>query len=476
MAVNQKLIDASFREAESRVPIDTTGYNIRMSQAKLGIYTDIADTWRKNEEERRKKEQEKEKEKEKKYNDISGEIESMMRKLTSGSEQLGGMNEVNVQKLKQLREEYYSVYGDKEREDEVKLKIEQLSSEINTIAAGFGKFGQAYIDGSINIQSTDPKFYDTFAKIWNKDGEYDDVEFSWGDNNKLSVTIDGETQEVTSLFNGLVSNDSEPANSLGQQGKNMVNVGKVDGGTFNRNDNIRKVKSIISTKEKFTNLTGTDTFGDISYKEALLTNPKIHSILQTLDKDKYDTDKSGAVNAKDFDTPENIEALYNALTNIHDDNFDFETAKQVAAEWYTDGYLNSKFLEGRKILNEKGGGKTQNNYVIEGQYIPKSEVDPTVQLLNSNKDYPDDITFNGVIHKRENGVYQIKDKETNDWIEVTRDELAATIGILSERYGYQREVATSWEDAPGETELKEEERTGMFGMRGIPLYTRPKNK
>ena len=115
MAVNQKLIDASFREAESRVPIDTTEYNMRMSQAKLGIYTDIADAWRKNEEERRKKEQEKEKEKEKKYNDISGEIESMMRKLTSGSEQLGGMNEVNVQKLKQLREEYYSVYGDKER-------------------------------------------------------------------------------------------------------------------------------------------------------------------------------------------------------------------------------------------------------------------------------------------------------------------------------------------------------------------------
>jgi len=342
MAVNQKLIEASFREAESRVPLSTTDYNIAMTQAKTGVMTDIVNAYNQYESGKQKA-----------FDDIAGNVEDMMRKLASGSEQLGGMQQANVQRLKQLQQEFNSVYGNKEKEDEVKFKIEQLASEINSVAAGFGKFGQAYIDGTINVKTTDPNFYNVFGKVWDKDGKYDDVQFSWDDNNKLSVTVDGETQKVSDLFNKLVTKDDAPAIGLGNQGLSSVKLGATKGSTFNETDAARNVESLINTPEKFANLTSSDTFGDISYREALLTNPNIHKVLQTLNKDKYDIDGSGTVDKNDFNTPKNIAVLYDALTDIHDKNFDFEVAKKVASSWYTGGYLRSKFNEGRNMLQEK---------------------------------------------------------------------------------------------------------------------------
>lgn len=347
MAVNQKLIEASFREAESRVPLSTTDYNIAMAQAKTGVMTDIINAYNQYESGKQKA-----------FDDIAGNVEDMMRKLASGSEQLGGMQQANVQRLKQLQQEFNSVYGNKEKEDEVKFKIEQLASEINSVAAGFGKFGQAYIDGTINVKTTDPNFYNVFGKVWDKDGKYDDVQFSWDDNNKLSVTVDGETQKIGDLFNKLVTKDDAPAIGLGNQGLSSIKLGATKGSTFNETDATRNVESLINTPEKFANLTSSDTFGDISYREALLTNPNIHKVLQTLNKDKYDIDGSGTVDKNDFNTPKNIAVLYDALTDIHDKNFDFEVAKKVASSWYTDGYLRSKFNEGRNMLQEKEVSRT----------------------------------------------------------------------------------------------------------------------
>ena len=349
MAVNQKLIEASFREAESRVPLSTTDYNIAMTQAKTGVMTDIINAYNQYESGKQKA-----------FDDIAGNVEDMMRKLASGSEQLGGMHQANVQRLKQLQQEFNSVYGNKEKEDEVKFKIEQLASEINSVAAGFGKFGQAYIDGTINVKTTDPNFYNVFGKVWDKDGKYDDVQFSWDDNNKLSVTVDGETQKVSDLFNKLVTKDDAPAIGLGNQGLSSMKLGATKGSTFNETDAARNVESLINTPEKFANLTSSDTFGDISYREALLTNPNIHKVLQTLNKDKYDIDGSGTVDKNDFNTPKNIAVLYDALTDIHDKNFDFEVAKKVASSWYTDGYLRSKFNEGRNMLQEKEISRTKS--------------------------------------------------------------------------------------------------------------------
>lgn len=406
MAVNQKLIEASFREAESRVPLSTTDYNIAMAQAKTGVMTDIINAYNQYESGKQKA-----------FDDIAGNVEDMMRKLASGSEQLGGMQQANVQRLKQLQQEFNSVYGNKEKEDEVKFKIEQLASEINSVAAGFGKFGQAYIDGTINVKTTDPNFYNVFGKVWDKDGKYDDVQFSWDDNNKLSVTVDGETQKIGDLFNKLVTKDDAPAIGLGNQGLSSIKLGATKGSTFNETDATRNVESLINTPEKFANLTSSDTFGDISYREALLTNPNIHKVLQTLNKDKYDIDGSGTVDKNDFNTPKNIAVLYDALTDIHDKNFDFEVAKKVASSWYTDGYLRSKFNEGRNMLQEKEVSRTGKRgayMTAKGQVSADTferDFVPYINFLNNPKEgqtMQSPIEFLEV--KYENGNFFINDE------------------------------------------------------------------
>jgi len=450
MAADQGLIQASLQEALSKVGPDKTKFYKSQVDTPLAATISISSVFQKKNEEKQEA-----------WDAIAEPVEVMMRKLSSGSDQLGGMHPANVARLKELQKEFYAAYGNKEKEDEIKFKIEQVASEINVIAAGFGKFGQSYLDGTLNITESNPEFYKSFGKIWDVDGKYDDVEFGWDDNNKLSVTTNGKTQKVTDLFNGLVLDNTAPSIELGNLGAKATKWAKWDSKAFKRG-----VLENMKTKEDYANLIGKDTFGDVSFKEALAT-------LFDQDEKNDNPDIVGIMKNLGIVVDENNKAtLYEAITDIHNKNFNLEQAKNIASQWYTDGYGMSKFKEGRKIAEENETIKTQNNYVIEGQYIPKTEVDPTIKLLNSNKDYPTDTTFNGVVHKRENGVYKVLDKETNDWTEVTRDELAATIGILSERYGYQREVATNWEDATGEEEVKKvgmRENKSMFGARGLPF-------
>ena len=94
MAADQGLIQASLTEAKSRKGIDKT----KFYQAELDIIskttTGILDFIYK-----------KEKAKEDGFNSIAKNIEEMLRKLAGSSEQLGGMQTANVQKLKDLKQE-----------------------------------------------------------------------------------------------------------------------------------------------------------------------------------------------------------------------------------------------------------------------------------------------------------------------------------------------------------------------------------
>ena len=227
MAADQSLIQASLAEARSRKVIDKTPFY----EAELDIIskttTGIIDFISK-----------KEKAKENGFNSIASEVEGMLRKLSGSSEQLGGMHEANVQKLKDLKQKYLSVYGDADKEKEVMFEIEQIATEINGLASGFGKFGEAYVDGSIDVKSTNPSFYNIFGKVWDKDGDYSDLNFSWSENNKLQITVDGETQNFTDLFDGIELIDDKPLNDLGVIGGKLNTAGtKNDNDFVDRPDN-----------------------------------------------------------------------------------------------------------------------------------------------------------------------------------------------------------------------------------------------
>ena len=91
--------------------------------------------------------------------------------------------------------------------------------------------------------------------------------------------------------------------------------------------------------------------------------------------------------------------------------------------------------------------QTRDTYFVNGQYVPKVNIDSTVSLLNSNEDYPTSSAWNGDSHKRVDGKYYHMPKGGNpetDYTEVSKDQLAANLGIAGSasdgpnEYGYVR--------------------------------------
>ena len=63
----------------------------------------------------------------------------------------------------------------------------------------------------------------------------------------------------------------------------------------------------------------------------------------------------GKITEADFANPENGITLINSLTDIHDkENFDFETAKLVAGEFYADTLAKNEFNDGTKMRPKSG--------------------------------------------------------------------------------------------------------------------------
>tara|TARA_R100001463_G_scaffold33332_2_gene74077 strand:+ start:521 stop:2047 length:1527 start_codon:yes stop_codon:yes gene_type:complete len=446
MAADQSLIQASLAEARSRKVIDKTPFY----EAELDIIskttTGIIDFISK-----------KEKAKEKGFNSIAGEVEGMLRKLSGSSEQLGGMHEANVQKLKDLKQKYLSVYGDADKEKEIMFEIEQIATEINGLAAGFSKFGQAYIDGSIDIGSSNAGFYDVFKEIWHKDSDYGNLDFQWK-NNKLEVSVGGKDfQSVTDLFDGIELKDDTPRIGLGEIGNNVSKFAYEPNNINKSFEDVKKssidvVNSLMSTPGKFSNLTKKSFEGEVSYYDALAT---------MFDDDETNDNKEMVAILKSLGLDEGIKnktVLFEALTDIHNKEiFDFDTAKKLATEFYLEGYVRSKFNDGRTALNNEIAARNNKEnkggtYTIGKQAVAKEDIDYIINLLNSNKDFPNHQAWNGVLYKKENGKYYLKDEIKKDgktvykqdgvtpkidWVVKTKDQVASAIGALRPDLGYK---------------------------------------
>jgi len=457
MAADQSLIQASLAEARSRKVIDKTPFY----EAQLDIIskttTGIIDFISK-----------KEKAKEDGFNSIAGEVEGMLRKLSGSSEQLGGMQEANVQKLKELKQKYLSVYGDADKEKEVMFEIEQIATEINGLAAGFGKFGEAYINESIDVKSTDPSFYNIFGKVWDKDGDYSDLNFSWSENNKLQITVDGETQNFTDLFDGIELIDDKPLNDLGVIGGKLNTAGtKNDNKTFKdyKGESLEAVKKLMDTKGKFSNITTKGTFGEVSYVDALAT---------MFDNDKSNDNKEMVAILKNMGLDASVEnktILFEALTDIHSKNFDYDTAKKLAAEWYTEGYVKSKFDDGKTQLNNALSAQINKNntggtIIINKQSVSRKAVDYAISLLNSNKDFsPQQMPPSGMLYSRINGKYYLY--ENGEPVLKTKDQVASTLGILRYDLGYKGMQQKIIKNNKGSNKNNTSGIGGMGGMGGV---------
>ena len=425
MAAEQNLIAASLREAQSRVALDKTKYYENEVKLEVDSMTNISNMFKQKSIENNQA-----------WENVAGNTEEMMNSLAS-EDQLGNMGKSNIAHLKVLKEEFLKARNNKEKQNEVKIKIQKVVKTINKLTAGFSKYGEAYLNDTLDRNASDPEFTNILGRVWEKDGEYGDVEFNWNEAGDLDFVVDGVATSSNILFNKLILKSDETTNALGQIGVNLEKRG-AGGLEYSRVDNVQKIKSLWSGaqgKDRFASTINSSTFGNESFTEAIYKNKGIHKALQELDKNKFDTDGSGSVDASDFTSDENKQLLIDALTNVHSNNFDFETAKEVAAMWYTDSYLQGKYNDGKGSIENNPNNKS-GNYIIGKQSVPKTSIDPTVALLNSNKDYPADTSWNGVVHKRENGKYFVYDDAASEFVEVNKDTVANSIGIMSKRYGY----------------------------------------
>ena len=161
----------------------------------------------------------------------------------------------------------------------------------------------------------------------------------------------------------------------------------------------------------------------------------------------YDADKDGDVDADDFTHPTNGAKLINALTNIKDkENFDFQTAKKVAAEFYADNLAKSEFDDGTKLRTVD---KTDD--VTEGDW----------NVYNLGKD---DIKI-GISKGYGKGTY--RDKMTPEVATVLLDKVETGVGFTFQdknyNYLFNKDGVGNWYEFEEGEKVKDIEQGDLIG-------------
>ena len=158
----------------------------------------------------------------------------------------------------------------------------------------------------------------------------------------------------------LIQTDPEHQGNFNKIHEGSNAQGKIEGNEFNRELYANKYEESFTSKKVFaTNVNKKQHDLEYSLKEALQGKDtagtlKLDSIYETLmsigNKDNFfngsDTDKDGDVDAQDFASAENGIALIESLTDINSNNFNFQVAKKVAAEFYADNISAKEFEVG----------------------------------------------------------------------------------------------------------------------------------
>ena len=184
-----------------------------------------------------------------------------------------------------------------------------------------------------------------------------------------SMQRDGKevTMTLPELKEAVVLKDPEFQGNFNKIHPGFNNKGKQKGTIWanERQAAVNAYEDIFTTKHSFAT-TINHKQGDMEYsfiegltgKGGNTTGEIIYKTLMEMGSKKnfyngYDTDKDGDVDKDDFLNEENGKALINSLTNIKDENFNFQVAKQVAAEFYADGLAAKEFEDGTKLRSKE---------------------------------------------------------------------------------------------------------------------------
>tara|TARA_Y100000593_G_scaffold94665_1_gene194979 strand:+ start:6713 stop:8683 length:1971 start_codon:yes stop_codon:yes gene_type:complete len=279
-------------------------------------------------------------------------------------------------------------------------------------------------------------------------------------------------------------------------------IGKQKGTTWEekRQGAVNSYENIFTTKHAFATTISNKQGGmDHSFLEAL-TSGKSDVIYKTLMEmgseenfyNGYDVDQDGDVDAQDFANPENGAKLINALTNIKDkENFDFQTAKKVAAEFYADGLAKSEFDDGTRLRKTGGGDDDEKlegfdkwlkgvgsgtNFGITpskgkiGNWYNKSSIRDIYTDMLTGK-----FSFEGFLYTFENGVWKGEDnrpklkngKDNPNFgnIETIGNQETFVRNKLNQRNSVwtQAEISSDFEEVDYKTGETKKEKGGKYG-------------
>ena len=186
------------------------------------------------------------------------------------------------------------------------------------------------------------------------------------------------TMTQQDLKEALVLKDPKHAGNFNKIHAGFNDLGKIKGTTWEdkRQGAVNAYEKIFTTKNNFgltiNNKQGgmeesyidalkNGTAGDVIYKTLMEMSSKDNNF--KIGNVEFDADKDGDVDAQDFAHPQNGINLINALTNIKDkENFDFQTAKKVAAEFYADGLAKQEFVDGTKLRKTEPPKEIKNPF------------------------------------------------------------------------------------------------------------------
>jgi hypothetical protein len=189
-------------------------------------------------------------------------------------------------------------------------------------------------------------------------------------NGNLVYTLPGTDLRITQadLKKMVVSNDpteNENFNKVTSSAYDLANVDGVDWNT-ERQGIINNYEKAFSTREGYAqNIHQKQGNMQFTFAEILTgkgdpaMNMKIFEELKELGVDvPEDVDGDGKITEKDFANPENGIALIRSLTDISDPNFNFQAAKKIAAEFYTDNIAAKEFEEAGGVI----GGEDMSDF------------------------------------------------------------------------------------------------------------------
>tara|TARA_R100000655_G_scaffold27554_1_gene56074 strand:+ start:3591 stop:5009 length:1419 start_codon:yes stop_codon:yes gene_type:complete len=301
----------------------------------------------------------------------------------------------------------------------------------------------------LNVVSAENRLEGNMVKNLTKDeaiilGNIHDEKYTVGENNEgimvYNMDVNGKNTQVTyERYKELAARVKNPklANTFITT-KNAFEKNE----DFNRDEFKHIIKQDISNKEQsFVDGLYEDFMGQTFYEKLLEDKSIANEAMIAI----ANADPNDNITLQNYNKAEIKADIIAAVTDPENPAFNLERSMDIMADKLTDMAANSHKTKWDKIaqkeqtaLNRQLEAQGKTIYMpAVGNYVNRELVDDDVAIINEDrKDFPIRTSYNNVQFRRVGGVYQVKDKN-NKFIDVTLDELLATLQF-DEKHGIQR--------------------------------------